>query len=118
MRTIDVGGATLEARECGAGRARVLVHGSASDHRTWAAQRAAWCDHARVVTYSRRYHWPNEPIEPGATYALEEHVKDLGAVVSDTERVTIPDASHLAHEDDPQRFNAAVDDFLSRRAPT
>ena len=81
MGTIDLGGATLEARECGVGRLRVLVHGSASDQRTWAAQRAAWCARARVVTYSRRYHWPNEPIEPGATYALEEHVEDLGAVL-------------------------------------
>lgn len=81
MRSIDVDGATLEAHECGAGRPRLLVHGSASDHRTWAAQRQAWCDTARVVTYSRRYHWPNESIEPGGTYALEEHVDDLGVVL-------------------------------------
>lgn len=81
MGAIDVDGAMLEARECGAGPLRVLVHGSASDHRSWAAQRAAWCDSVRVVTYSRRYHWPNEPIESGATYALGEHVQDLGAVL-------------------------------------
>ena len=81
MGSIEVIGATLAAQECGSGRTRVLVHGSASDHRTWAAQRDAWCDTARVVTYSRRYHWPNEPIESGGTYALGDHVDDLGVVL-------------------------------------
>jgi pimeloyl-ACP methyl ester carboxylesterase len=81
MGSIEVIGATLAAQECGSGPLRVLVHGSASDHRTWAAQREAWCDTARVVTYSRRYHWPNDPIEADGTYALGDHVDDMGVVL-------------------------------------
>ena len=80
MDTIEVNGAELAVAECGAGRDIVLVHGSASDRRTWAAQRAAWCDVAHVISYSRRYHRPNAPID-GDTYSLEEHVADLAALI-------------------------------------
>ncbi len=31
----------------------------------------------RVVRYSRRYHWPNEPIAEGAEYAMSDQVDDL-----------------------------------------
>lgn len=81
MKAVDVGGATLELDECGEGRTLLLVHGSASDRRTWAPQLDAWCDTFHLVRYSRRYHWPNAPIEEGGTYALEEHVADLGTVL-------------------------------------
>lgn len=77
MATLEVNGADLEVDLCGEGRSVVLVHGSASDHRTWHAQREAWCGTFRLVTYGRRYHWPNEPIASGGTYSLAEQVGDL-----------------------------------------
>ena len=64
-----------------AGEPLVLVHGSASDYRTWHAQRDAFAKRFRVITYSRRYHWPNEPILEGADYSMAEHVGDLRALL-------------------------------------
>jgi pimeloyl-ACP methyl ester carboxylesterase len=65
----------------GAGPPLVLVHGSASDRRSWDRQIEAFRAHFRVVTYSRRYHWPNERIPEGAEYAMAEHVNDLHRVL-------------------------------------
>jgi pimeloyl-ACP methyl ester carboxylesterase len=81
MSTLEINGAFLEALDEGDGEPLVLVHGSASDHRTWRAQRSAFADRFRVLTYSRRYHWPNEPIPEGVDYSMPEQVQDLVAVL-------------------------------------
>lgn len=81
MSEVSVNGASLAMAESGQGRAVVLVHGSASDQRTWTDLRERWADRYRVITYSRRYHWPNDPIERGGCYALDDHVADLVALV-------------------------------------
>lgn len=67
----------LQVHECGRGKAVVLVHGSASDYRTWYGQQDRWCDTYHLIAYSRRFHWPNEAIEPGDVYSLDRHVTDL-----------------------------------------
>ncbi len=81
MTQVDLNGTTLEYDETGEGDPVVLVHGSASDLRTWHRQRDALSDHFRVLTYSRRYHWPNAPIPEGADYAMADHVSDLAALL-------------------------------------
>jgi pimeloyl-ACP methyl ester carboxylesterase len=75
----EVNGTSLEYVENGEGQPLVFVHGSASDIRTWHNQEKEFGNHFRVITYSRRYHWPNEPIGEGADYSMLEHVWDLGA---------------------------------------
>ncbi len=67
----------LRRIERGSGHAVVLIHGSASDYRTWEHQIEAFAGHFHVVTYSRRYHWPNAKISDGAEYSMAEQVEDL-----------------------------------------
>lgn len=81
MARLHINGNELEYGENGSGEALVLVHGSASDLRTWDHQRAFFAKDFRVIHYSRRYHWPNQPIEDGADYSMREHVDDLEALV-------------------------------------
>lgn len=81
MAAIRANGMALETVVRGSGETVVLVHGSVSDHRTWRGTQAALADGFRTVAYSRRYHWPNEPIPPGADYSMDEHVDDLRAVI-------------------------------------
>jgi pimeloyl-ACP methyl ester carboxylesterase len=74
---IEVDGTTLEYSEVGSGRPVVLVHGSASDYRTWKYQLDEFGKRFRAIAYSRRYHWPNEQIPEGVDYSMIEHVDDL-----------------------------------------
>lgn len=81
MPKLHVNGTTLEYRAQGSGQPLVLVHGSASDYRTWRGQRHAFAARYHVVAYSRRYHWPNAPIPDGADYSMTEHLDDLEALL-------------------------------------
>jgi pimeloyl-ACP methyl ester carboxylesterase len=94
MATFVVNGASLEYVERGSGGTIVLVHGSASDRRTWENQLEVLGRHYRVVAYSRRYHWPNEPIPEGADYPMMQQVDDLGAVLRQLEAGPVHLAGH------------------------
>ena len=77
MTSIRINNISLEYSEYGNGEPVVLVHGSTSDYRTWQDQINDFSNHFRTITYSRRYHWPNEKIPEGADYRMSEHVNDL-----------------------------------------
>jgi pimeloyl-ACP methyl ester carboxylesterase len=91
MPSSNINGVSLEYAEYGAGEPLVWVHGSASDYRTWHNQQEEFAKRYRVITYSRRYHWPNEPIPEDADYSMLEHVADLRALIQ--ERHAVP--AHL-----------------------
>lgn len=77
MPTIAISGTDLHYTEAGRGDSVVFAHGSASDSRTWAKQLPMFSREFRVVSYSRRYHWPNAPILPDNEYSMPSHVGDL-----------------------------------------
>lgn len=65
----------------GAGRPVVLVHGALTDYRFWAPVAASLADSFRVITLSRRYHYPNpwRPDDPPSGF--ETTAADLAAVI-------------------------------------
>lgn len=81
MPQVTVNGASLDYSERGRGQALALVHGSASDQRTWQGQQELFAERFRAIAYSRRYHWPNRRIAAGADYSMLEHVDDLAALL-------------------------------------
>ena len=81
MPKISVNEYEFDYHEYGQGAPVVLVHGSVSDQRSWTLQHEAIAERYRVITYSRRYHWPNAPIADGADYAMLKHVDDLRGVI-------------------------------------
>jgi pimeloyl-ACP methyl ester carboxylesterase len=81
MAKVNVRGATLEYSERGQGEPLVLVHGSVSDHRTWDHLVDEFAQRYRTINYSRRFHWPNEPIPAGVDYSMAEQVEDLQALL-------------------------------------
>jgi pimeloyl-ACP methyl ester carboxylesterase len=70
-----------EVIEDGKGDTVVLIHGSASDRRTWDQHLREFASRYHVVSYSRRFHWPNRPISDGSDYSMGEHLEDLRSVV-------------------------------------
>jgi len=104
-----VKGASLWYSDEGQGEPAVLVHGSASDHRTWTIARGEFARHFRAITYSRRYHWPNERIPEGVDYSMQEHVDDLEELL----RVLDAEPAHLVGHS----YGALVCLLLAVRAP-
>lgn len=81
MSILQTDGAKLRYDVSGAGDPVVLVHGGAGDSRGWASQIEALSESYKVINYSRRYHWPNEPIPEGVGDPISVHVDDLEALI-------------------------------------
>src|SRR5689334_14772772 len=79
--TIDINGTKLAYRDVGKGSPMVLVHANITDIRAWAGIENDLAQHFRLITYSRRYYWPNEPIADGMDDPWHVHADDLGALI-------------------------------------
>lgn len=71
----------FSVEEVGAGEIIILVHGSASDRRIWTQPAEDLSSDFHVISYSRRFHWPNQKIAPGEDYSMRQHVDDLKSLV-------------------------------------
>jgi len=76
LKSIRVNDTTLHYIERGQGTPVVFVHGSLGDYRTWDGQLYAFSENYRAISYSRRYHYPNEfppdALEETAYYQVED----------------------------------------------
>ena len=76
---ILAGGVELHYIKKGQGEPLVLLHGGVADYRAWDAQMAAFSKSYRVISYSRRYHYPNKnPLNAEYRTAITE-AEDLAA---------------------------------------
>ncbi len=87
-------GYSFECVERGNGPPLLFVHGSMGYHRTWRGQLEKFAGSYRAIAYSRRYHWPNEPITEDADYAMDRQVQDLASVI---ETLAIAPARIVGH---------------------
>jgi pimeloyl-ACP methyl ester carboxylesterase len=78
---VEVNNIKLAYRESGAGEPMVLVHGHLSDLRTWTALEAKLSQHFHVYSYSKRFAWPNDPIENGQPQPWEQDALDLASFI-------------------------------------
>ena len=78
---MTVNGTVLHYQDRGSGPPLVLVHGSMADYRNWRQQKLPFAQHHRVITYSRRYHFPNAFHGSGLDYSLNLHAADLAALI-------------------------------------
>ena len=76
VRKVDAGGTSLAYVEQGSGEPVVFVHGAVSDYRTWLEQFEALAGDYRVISYSRRAHYPNAR-EGDENYTRDAHKTDL-----------------------------------------
>lgn len=81
MKTIHANNYEFHYIEEGKGNPVIFIHGSISDYRTWENQLPVFSKKNHVISYSRRYHFPNQ--EPGANsdYSLIQHVDDLASII-------------------------------------
>src|SRR3954449_12511987 len=83
--TIDIGDEQFAYRRTGSGQPLVLVHASISDMRSWEPVESLLGDRFEVINYSRRFSYPNRPIDRGVDDLLEVHVRDLIALIEEQE---------------------------------
>ena len=81
MPTVQIDGTQLEYIEQGEGDPVVLVHGTLGDYRSWELQMDVFAETYRVISYSRRYHYPNECSGDESDYSAALHADDLAAFI-------------------------------------
>ncbi|HMB92859.1 MAG TPA: alpha/beta hydrolase [Rhodothermales bacterium] len=82
-QTVEVNETTLHYVECGEGDPIVLVHGSTGDLNSLSQHAQLLAPEFRTIAYSRRFHFPNDPPQEGDAYALQQHVDDLAALITE-----------------------------------
>ncbi len=80
-KTARANGSEFHYFEFGHGEPVVFVHGSIGDYRTWGYQFEPFSANYRVISYSRRYHYPNVWAGDGSDYTTGLHANDLAAFI-------------------------------------
>lgn len=109
MPTADLKESRLKYIEHGQGDPVVLVHGSLGDYRSWQPQIDALADKHRAISYSRRYHYPNQCTGNESDYSAVLHADDLAAFLTELEL----DSAHIVGNS----YGAYTALFLAVRHP-
>jgi len=80
---VTVNGAELNYIEGGSGETVVLLHGGTGDYRSWSAHWDALIREYHVISYSRRYHYPNNNAKLIKNYSALNEADDLAALIDE-----------------------------------
>jgi pimeloyl-ACP methyl ester carboxylesterase len=58
-----------------------MIHGTLGDYRTWEDQADPFSQEYRVISYSRRYHYPNDWPAIDSSFSVVVHANDLAALI-------------------------------------
>src|SRR5215210_4932797 len=81
LAKIRVRGVELHYIEEGRGEPLILLHGGQGDYRSWEPQIKAFSRQYRVISYSRRYHYPNSNPLIAENHSAYVEADDLAAFV-------------------------------------
>lgn len=81
LRRLRANGIELHYLECGRGEPLVLVHGGSGDYQSWQNQLASFARQFRVISYSRRYSYPNRNRRITAGHSVYAEADDLAALI-------------------------------------
>ncbi len=109
MGQADVGGVALFWSERGAGEPVLFVHGIPTDYRAWDAQAAALADRFHVLTYSRRYAYPNSRVGDVTDSTVESNAADLVGLIRE---LRLPPLHLVGHS-----YGGFVAAYLAFRQP-
>lgn len=78
---IAANGVELHYIEKGQGEPLILLHGGVGDYRSWDLQFDEFAKNYRVISYSRRYHFPNKNTPDSKYKAAITEAEDLAALL-------------------------------------
>lgn len=82
MKKIQVNGTNFSYLEQGQGDPVIMVHGTLGDYRSWELQMETFAKQYRTISFSRRYHYPNQCSGDESDYSAKLHAEDLSAFIS------------------------------------
>ena len=81
LTKVRVRGVELHYIEQGQGEPLILLHGGQGDYRSWGPQMEAFSRHYRVISYSRRYNYPNDNPLTAKNHSALIEAADLAAFI-------------------------------------
>jgi pimeloyl-ACP methyl ester carboxylesterase len=78
---ILVNGVELHYISVGTGDPLILLHGGQGDYRSWEPQIAEFSRYYRVISYSRRYNFPNQNPQTSTNFSVLTEAADLEALI-------------------------------------
>ena len=81
VKTLEVNGYPMAFFESGTGESVVLVHGGATDYRTWRRQVESPPRGFRLIGVSLRHYYPERWDGKGDTFSIRQHAEDVAAFI-------------------------------------
>ena len=81
VKTLEVNGYPMAFLESGTGESAVLVHGGATDYRTWRRQVESPPGGFRLIAVSLRHYYPERWDGKGDTFSIRQHAEDVAAFI-------------------------------------
>lgn len=82
LQSVDIRGEKLHYIVQGKGEPLIFVHGTLGDYRAWLSRMQPYSENYRVVSYSRRYAWPNDQkFDSLVDYSVRIHADDLYTLI-------------------------------------
>jgi len=78
---IRVNGVELHYISAGSGEPVILLHGGQGDYRSWEPQMAELSRYYHVISYSRRYNFPNQNPQTATDHSAKTEAADLKAFI-------------------------------------
>lgn len=82
LKSAFINGDSLHYVDVGKGETIIFIHGTLGDYRVWLPHLDTFSKQYRVISYSRRYAYPNKQvINDSADYSVTLHADDLAAFI-------------------------------------
>ena len=80
---VRANGVELHYIEQGQGEPLILLHGGQGDYRAWQPQMQGLAPRYRVISYSRRYHYPNDNPLTASNHSARIDAADLAGLIAE-----------------------------------
>jgi non-heme chloroperoxidase len=81
MKQVKINEAEFNYIDKGSGVPIVFIHGGLEDYRTWDAQVERFSKNYRVITYSRRFNFPNKNTKQLKEFSAKTEAEDLATLI-------------------------------------
>ena len=81
LKQVKANKAILNYTDKGTGEPIVFIHGGLEDYRTWDAQIDTFSKGYRIITYSRRFNYPNQNTKEVNEFSAKSEAEDLAALI-------------------------------------